>query len=384
MFPASERFFEALRQSHKVATRVDLYSGNRLLKYDIPFSEGNVSVSSGTGVHRKLELTVSDPSLWELLEPVGAELRAYRGIEYPDKGLEWVPLGVFSLEQQAAQIKRTGEITISSAPDRYSSVQRARFELPRISRPELTAVQSIAALVQEAVACQVDTSGVTTVNPNHAIPTTLQVWDRDRDAAISDLATAAGVEAFFGPQGELVIRDVPVLGWAKWRVNAGKNGVLLSANATRDRTRVYNVVVVVSGKTDGTPPFQPQIVEDLDPNSPTNVKSPFGRVPYFLTSNTLTGAVSARCAGKAVLSRTRGRYIDMSVDAIVNPCLEAGDSISVTTYDGTTHAYVVDSFDVPLTAEGRQTITLRTLSTVSDENSSSTSAASVPEGLEVT
>src|ERR1041384_1796171 len=176
MYPSSARFQRSLRRSHKVACRVDVYSGGQVLYSALPYSDGNVSVSSGTGVHRKLDLTVSDPSLWDLLAPIGTELRAFRGVEDPDGGTEMMPLGVFSLDQQSAPILRTGEISISSAPDRFAAVQRARFELPKVSKPEFTAVQSIAMLVQEAVACSVDTSGVTESNPNHKIPTTLQVW----------------------------------------------------------------------------------------------------------------------------------------------------------------------------------------------------------------
>src|ERR1051325_3234090 len=143
MYPSSAAFQRALRKSHKVACRVDAYSGGQLLYYDLPYSDGAVSVSSGTGVHRKLSLTVADPSLWDLLAPTGTELRAYRGIEYPDGDTEMIPLGVFSLDQQSAPILRTGEISISSAPDRFAAVQRARFELPKVSKPEFTAVQSI-------------------------------------------------------------------------------------------------------------------------------------------------------------------------------------------------------------------------------------------------
>lgn len=371
MFPVSARFLAALGGSHTVIARVDAYSSGRCVAYDIPFSDGSVSVSSGTGIHRKLDLTISDPSLWDLLTPVGVELRAFRGVRHPGGFDELVPLGVFGLDQQSTPILRTGAITVSSAPDRWAYVQRRRFELPRTSEPSLTAVQSIVALATEAVSSKVETGGVSFAgNHNADVPTTTQVWDRDRDSAIEDLATAAGVEVFYGPQGELVVRNVSTMTThAVWKVHAGQRGVLLGAEATRDRTRVYNVIVVVSGKTDGSAPFQPQVVEDRDPTSITNVTGPYGRAPYFLITNTITDATAARAAGAALLTRTRGRFIDMSVDAIVNPALETGDTISTTTVKGNTHLYMVDSFTVPLTAEGSQSLTLRTLAAVTDDAS---------------
>lgn len=372
MYRVSKEFLAALHGSHTVVSRVDAYSGTRCLVYDIPFSDGSVSVSSGTGLHRKLDLTISDPGLWEVLRPVGVELRAHRGIRHPGGRDELVPLGVFSLDQQTMPILRTGAITVSSAPDRWAYVQRRRFELPMTSQPERTAVDSIVQLCTGAVASAVDTSGVAFVgNPNADVPTTLQVWDRDRDTAVEDLATAAGVEVFYGPTGGLVVRNVPTITTRPvWKAHAGRNGVLLSAESSRDRTRVYNVVVVVSGKTDGSAPFQPQVVEDNDPASPTNVTGPYGRSPYFLISNTITDADAARAAGRALLTRTRGRFVDMAIDSIVNPALESGDTISTTTAQGNTGMYMVDSFSVPLTADGTQSLTLRTLAAVTDDSTS--------------
>jgi hypothetical protein len=370
MYPVSDRFLKALRSSHTVACRVDAYDGARLVMRDVPFTDGTVSVSSGTGVHRKLDLTVADPALWDVLTPVGMELRAYRGIRYPGGAEEMVPLGVFSLDQQSTTVAAKAAITITSAPDRWVRVQRGQFELPRTSEHALTCVQSIVNLVGEVAPTAADTTGVTLMNPLNAVATTLQVWDRSRETAITDMCTASGTEAFFGPLGNLVVRNVPVInGRPAWKVDTGRDGVMISGTATRDRTRVYNVVVVVSSKTDGTAPFVPQVVEDNDPLSVTNVNGPYGRCPYFLTTAILGTAGDAYAAGKAMLARTRGRFIDMTVTSVTNPALEAGDTISVTTVDGNTHLYLVDSFSVPLSTEASQSLTLKTLAAVTDGGS---------------
>lgn len=370
MFAVSDRFLAALRESHTVAVRVDAYSGSQCLASDIPISDGSVTVSAGTGVHRKLDVTVADPSLWDTLTTTGVELRAYRGIRFPGGEEELVPLGVFGLDQQTTTVVTKGAIGISSSPDRWARIQRARFETPRVSDTGFTNIDEIIRLVNEVVTARQETGGVTLGNvlSGTAISSAV-VWDRDRDKAIEDLCTAAGVEAFFGPQGELIIRDVPAMAaFPVWRVHAGRKGVMLGGTATRDRTRVYNVVVVVSTKTDGTPPFAPQIVADEDATSPTNVNGPYGRVPYFL-STALTGdAASAYQVGKNLLAKTRGRFIDMSVDAVVNPALESGDTISAEGAEGNAALFVVDSFSVPLTTAASQSLTLRTLAAVTGDS----------------
>jgi hypothetical protein len=368
MHRVSDRFLTALRDSHTVINRVDAYAGDRVVMQRIPFSAGSVDVSSGTGVHRKLTLSVSDPSLWDLLSPIGIELRAYRGIRYPGGDEELVPLGVFSLDQASEPIIQGGELTFTSAPDRFAYVQRARFETPRVADNQRTAVGSIADLITEAVPCTVDQGGVTTANPLSSARTALQVWSRDRDQAITGLCTQAGVEAFFGPTGALVIRDVPVQAPAPvWRVDAGKRGVMIQGTRTRDRSRVYNVVVVVSSVTDGTAPFAPVVVEDTDVSSPTNVSGPYGRCPVFLTTSTITNKLDAYRAGQNLLAKVRGRYVDITVDALVNPALEAGDTISVQTGPHSTALYLLDSFSVPLGPDGSQSLTLRSLAAVSGD-----------------
>ncbi len=370
MFAVSSRFLAALRTSHTMISRVDAYAGSRLLAGDLPIAEGSVSVSAGTGVHRKLSLTVADRALWPVLSAVGVELRAWRGIRYTDGTQEMVPLGVFGLDTQSLPVITGGGVSISGAPDRWARVQRARFEAPRVSNYPIAVVDQIATLVREALRVRVDTGGVTGVNLAAVAQTPVLVWDRDRDKAIQDLATTAGVEVFFGPTGDLVIRDAVARTRAPvWQVHAGRDGVMISGTATRDRSRVYNVVVVVSAKTDGQPPFFPVAVEDTDPQSPTNVGGPFGRTPYFLTSATLGNAEDARAAGAALLAKTKVRYTDMSVSAVVNPALESGDTISVTAEDGSRQVFVADSFDVPLTADNEQNLTLRTRAAVTGDSS---------------
>lgn len=360
MYPVSASFLAALRGPHTLYARVDAYHGGRMLAANLPFSAGAVDIGSGDGVRRTLSLTVTDVGLWDALPPMGVELHAYRGITDPAGQHEVVPLGVFDLDQMSRAVVAPAGIEIT-APDRWARVARARFETPRVSDYQTNAVNQIATLVREAVPCAV---AITATSP--LMPGAL-VWDRDRAAAITDLATAARCEVFFDHAGSLRIIDLPVASPVPvWTVDTGPAGVMLSATASRDRARVYNVVVVSTTSTDGTGVYPPQIAADTDPLSPTYVGGPFGRVPYFIQSAVIGDRATALAAAKAWLPKVSGRFTTITAEGVVNPALDRGDTIGVTTVNGNVEPFLLDAVSVPLTADGTQTYTTRSPVTVPD------------------
>jgi hypothetical protein len=355
MYPVSDTFAWALRQSHTVAVRVDAYLSGSLIASDLPISDGTVSVASGTGVRRTLDLTITDRALWSTLDVIGVELRPYRGIRYPDATTELVPLGVFSLDQQQMSVGPSGGIQIRSAPDRWARVQRAQFETPTPS----VATARISAEIQRLVTGAI--SGLTVLNTasSTATPGAL-VWDLDRAGIAADLATSIGAEAFFDQLGWLVIRDAPLLSQTPvWTVDASPSGVLLSGDRIRDRSRTYNVVVAYPSGTTGAAVYAPVVVADNDPTSRTYVGGPFGRVPYRYTTAALTTSAQALKAATALLNVVKGINAQINVEAIVNPALDRGDVITVLTPDGTTERHLVDALTIPLAVGGTQQITTR-------------------------
>jgi hypothetical protein len=60
VYPVTATFSAALRQSHTVVTQVDAYLSGSLIASDMPIIAGSVSVNSGTGVRRTLDLTIAD------------------------------------------------------------------------------------------------------------------------------------------------------------------------------------------------------------------------------------------------------------------------------------------------------------------------------------
>jgi hypothetical protein len=353
VYPVSTTFAQALRESHTVAARVDAYLGSTLLASDIPFSGGQVTVSAGTGVRRTLDTTITDRGLWTTLDTVGVELRPYRGIRYPSGGRELVPLGVFRLEQQSMSLA-AGGITVRSAPDRWSRVQKARFETPMAALPTAQIRAEIQRLVTGGV------TGISVLNTATSVATVgALVWDVDRAGTAAELATSIGAEAFFGVDGNLIIRDAPLLSRPPvWTVDASPTGVLLDGDRIRDQSRTYNVVVAYPSSTSGTSPYAPVIVADNDPSSRTYVGGPMGRVPYRYTTKSMTTQAQALQAATALLNKVKAINAQLNVTAIVNPALDRGDVITVLTPDSK-ERHLIDALTIPLDVGGTQQITTR-------------------------
>jgi hypothetical protein len=355
MYPVSETFGRALRQAHAAVFQVDAYLGGSPIAEDMDISDGQVTVSSGSGVRRTLDLTITDRDLWSTLDVIGVELHAYRGIRFPNGTREMVPLGIFSLDAQAMSVGPTGGIQVRSAPDRWARVQRAQFETPTASIPTATIRSEISRLVTGAVSGITVTTTATRTDTVGPI-----VWEQDRAGAAVDLATSIGAEAYFDVAGNLVIADAPLLGQTPvWTVDASLTGVLLGGERARDRSRTYNVVVAYPSSLTGTSPYSPVVVEDDDPTSRTYTGGPFGRVPYRYTSPAMTTSGQATAAATALLNRIKAVNAQLSVEAVVHPGLDRGDVITVLTPDGSTERHLVDSVTIPLTVTGAQQITTR-------------------------
>jgi hypothetical protein len=355
MYPVTSTFLEALRESHTAIVKVDAYLGASLVAEDIQISGGSVTVSSGSGVRRQLDCTIADRDLWETLDVIGIELRAYRGIRYPSGDQELVPLGIFSLDSTSISVGPSGGISVRSAPDRWARVQRAQFEQPTPS----VATNQIRAEIERLVTGAV--SGLTVVNTATQTNTVgPMVWDQDRSAAVVDLATSIGAEVYFDVDGQLIIEDAPLLGQPPvWLVDASASGVLVSGDRVRDRTRTYNVVVAYPTNLSGGSVYAPVVVADTDPTSRTYVSGPFGRVPYRYTTPAMTTSAQALVAATALLNRVKAVNAQLNVEAVVNPALDRGDVITVLTPDGVTERHLVDAATIPLDISGTQQITTR-------------------------
>ncbi|HEX5543675.1 MAG TPA: DUF5047 domain-containing protein [Micromonospora sp.] len=355
MYDVSDTFLDALRGPHAVSVQLDIWYDGALLLENVEILGGAVTVGSGAGARRTLDVTLADAGLWDTVNVLGAELRPYRGVRYPSGVVEQVPLGVFGLDSMSVQMAPGGGLQVRSAPDRWARVQRAQFENPKTSVRTNKITTEIYRLVSEAVTFDSTSLLTTDTTVVGAV-----VWDRDRSAAVVDLAESIGAEVFFDPDGNLVIRDVPLLSQVPvWSVDAGASGVMLGGDMTRDRSRMYNVVVASMAAVDGRTPFAPQTAADTDTTSPTYVGGPFGRVPYFYSSPTFRSPTQALLAARAKLLQLKAVNAQVNLSSAVNPALDRGDVITVLTPDGVSELHMIDTVTIPLDVGGVQQITTK-------------------------
>lgn len=352
MYAVSNKFLRSIRSGGVLDIYCTAWQGTTFLG-ELPIVTGKVTVDgTKVAVRRTLDVTTT-VDRWNLLDSYSVELRPYRGFRYSDGTSERVPLGVFRVDVRKMVYGPNGTLTLT-CPDRFSTVAGAQFETPETTSG--LAVAEISRLMRGAftIPPTVITSATSRVDCTDSL------FDRDRGKAVADLCDTAAAEAYFNVDGNVVIRNLPLLTRdTVWTVDVGGRGVLVGGSKERSRQKVYSVVIVTAADVDGFAPFDPVTVEDTDPTSPTYVGGNFGRVPYFYAAPEVADEVQARAAGLGFLEAQRGRGAKLLLEAVVNPALEAGDSISVVFDDGTSEVHILDGFTIPLSTDGTQTITTR-------------------------
>jgi hypothetical protein len=141
VWAVSAAFLEAIRGPHTAYGFVEAWRAGARLSYTtsagetatrLPLLDGGVSVDGGTpGTRRNLSVSLArEPGLWDVLAPVGVELRAYTALEYLTGATEVVPQGVFPVDVQRVGYGPDGTLQLT-APDRWATIQAALFPTPR-------------------------------------------------------------------------------------------------------------------------------------------------------------------------------------------------------------------------------------------------------------
>lgn len=325
----------------------------------IPVYGGEVDVDPGKQTRRILSGLKVDATddMWDLLSPVATELRVFRGFRYSNGESELVPVGQFVVPNLSETYGGDWSGQVGTASDRMSLVQRARFPLPRVMPLGMRIADAIGVLIGEVL------GPVTVLATSAAVIGPGVVYERDRGKAVSEMAASIGADVYCAPDGTPMVVDKPQLAdTSVWTVDAGANGVLYQASRERSYDRVYSGVVAVPTQIDGAAPFDPVVVWDEDPNSPTYHLGPFGKVPYFFTSPLFENADQAWVAASTLLPQVTAMRSQMSLDAECNPALEGRDTITAALprrqrgQTTTTERHLVGPFNVPLTADGTQRI----------------------------
>ncbi|MGI5245412.1 DUF5047 domain-containing protein [Dactylosporangium sp. CA-139066] len=368
---------EALRQSQVVKTTVDVWFNGSYVA-TLPVTSGSVTIDRTAATRRQCSITIGDPDFVPTyanspLAPYGAELRLFQGVTYMDGSDEQVPLGVFRIEEVKWD-EATGSLPTVAAFDRSKAVADANFLMPA-DMSGRSAMFAIKQAVNDVIDCDV------LFDPtlkDYTLPGG-SVFDSDRWGAVQTMANGMGAEAYFDVYGNLVVTAIPSLtqstpqSAAVWTVDAGENGVLVSAARGVTRSGVYNAVAAQGVSTDGNGAPPMGFAADTDSRSPTYwgpasalpygpyVRTPFGQVVYRYTNNLLTTPEMCTTAAIGQLANFLGLARSLDFTCVPNPALDAGDIVLVKYLSGQSELHLLDKINLPLGPGGTFGGSTRTL-----------------------
>jgi hypothetical protein len=350
MYPVSERFLKALAESHRVATRVQLFltTGEVI---DLEHTGGSVPVDRAQAIRRTCTVTGADPSLIprtpaDELATYGARLRISRGIDYGDGSQELVPLGVFRLDTVDGDVNE-GPVTLQGK-DLSVIIADDKFTEPfKVSG---TVVGAVTALIQRSIP---DADVISLIVD---VPIGSRVFDTEADpwAGAQEIAAAAGAEVYANADGVFVIATLPNLLTTPpvWAIEATEGGVYISASRAMTSDGVNNGVLARGENTSENVPPVSYLAVDDDPTSPTYWDGPYGRRPKFISSSAYTTVNACAQAANAELAKSRAPNASGDITSLPNPALEPGDVLRLLHEDGSRELHQAAAFTVPLEEGG--------------------------------
>ncbi|MCM8552349.1 DUF5047 domain-containing protein [Streptomyces sp. STCH 565 A] len=351
MYPVSDRFLQRLAESHRVATRVQLFLTTGEV-VDLEHTGGSVTVDRGQAIRRTCTVTVADPSVIprtpaDQLATYGARLRVSRGVDYgnPDQP-EMVPLGVFRLDSVDGDVNE-GPVNLQGV-DLSACVADDKLTEPWTATG--TVVGAVTALIQRSL----PDADIISLIDDTIIGTRTFDAAGDPWAGVQEIASAAGAEVYANADGVFVISQLPDLLEAEpvWAVEAVEGGVYIQANRAMSSEKVFNGILATGENTAEFAPPVSWLATDDDPGSPTYWGGPFGRRPDFYTSSTLTTENACQQAAVLKLRQAKTPNATGDISSLPNPALEPGDVIRITHEDGTRELHQVAAFTVPLSHDG--------------------------------
>jgi hypothetical protein len=392
VYPASQRFFDALKGPHRAMIVVKSLSIDGTF-HNIPISDGTVKVDrTSADVRRSCQLTVTDPTLVpkfasDALSIYGNHLYIYRGILWninnipevlwdsppplskellaPSNGsYELVPLGVFRISDTTVMEDTDGNVTINvTGSDISANISKNSWTSPvtvwtkvynvPIPKSSTTPEQHyVAQTVQEAIKLlindrwgqgkksvfgqpQFDFAGVAdhplakpVIMGSNTISTT---GSNSPWTDIVGLAAALGAELYIDATGAFTLRPLPDPNTIQpvWDYFDGDGGMLTKATRKLDSSKAVNYVIATGENTGNKTPLLAKAV-DADPSSPTYYQGEFGRVVGREPGRKrLTTQAQVQNAADQYLNWFVGGDEQVDIEGVVNPALDTGDVIRV-------------------------------------------------------
>jgi hypothetical protein len=376
----SSQFFEAVKTSHQLAVKAEWYIEG--VWTPITLVGGSMSADYYSLVMRtfgiELAPSVSTVQSRERLDTIsptlyGTYVRLWRGVTFPDSTSELAPLGVYVIERFQTETGSGYGVSFGGS-DLYSMVNRARLESPRTVKGP-SRIEVCKDLIREALEPNLPWGDVIFRVLPGVVDDDLKstLIERDRGTAIRDILTGAGIRGYFAADGAFefspqIYESKPSV----WTLSTGDTGTLISVQEATNREKIYNIVVAIgeSNSNDEEKPPVSAVARDTNPDSPTYWQGPFGKVPYFYSSQFITTEVQAQTVANALLPTVRGAAATFDVSTSPNPALVPGDVVTVifgTEAGVEVSTHMISSFSVPLVPAGEMGLKTQLLKTAVEE-----------------
>jgi len=368
MYPASGEFKTAILSDHIVVSKAEVWNQDSKLT-TLNVDSGKVSVSVNSGVRRTCQVTLVTnrtidnlvpDSGFDTLAPFGNELRLFRGVQFQNGSVEYVPLGVFVMTDVDISDTNDGVGISITGEDRSLFISRAKWTAPY--QMLSGSLESSLTKMLENRWVDVKTSFMTTnVTVNQVVLGTESNQDPWQDAVY--LAQLVGYDLYFDVNGIATLRPFPSLDGANVVASYHENEgtTITSLDRSMSSKETYNgVIYTVEGSQVDTP-IRVEIWDE-DTTSPTYRYGVFGDAPTFVTTNVLSTEAEAIKAATYLLDKYRGAQESIKWDSIVDPTLDVNDVVYVKTVGSKTDRLVIiDELDIPLSPLASMSAQARTV-----------------------
>jgi hypothetical protein len=323
VWSVSQRFLDAIPVPHGVHTTVTVTAPGGT-GTDLGFYAGTVSVQGSSRTRRIASLTVQGGSaVYDLVSTPGTRFQVMHGIRFTTTGTEVIPVITGELSGAAHNL---GDGTIGlEVADLWQVIEGTDFTAdyqPVTTTGRVTEITN-------RIAAAVPSATISNLSTDTGTVGTIQTWT-SRSDLIAQLATDGGLEVFFTPDGNAVIRDeAQVTGSPVWQIRPGTGGTLKALTRQRPLDKLYNTVIVTPSSLDGAQTWAVQTVTITDPTHPRHTSKIRTRPLRWEARSAMT-STEALAAATILLNRTLGSTETLQLGVVSNPALEAGDVLTIT------------------------------------------------------
>lgn len=376
MQPISPAFAAAIATGYRAFLQANILSNGVPVISGLAISDGMVSVSRGAAQRRTFNLTMAltDTSLIpssnsSYTAPFGPEVQLYAGwvnpatdqpYVIPSTGqTELISLGIFAYTTGTPTDTGSDLTFAMSGYDRSWSLSQRKFKSAHVvasgTAPE-TAIQAI-------ISQQYPTSPSLSCPPTgFGLPAMNFAPGSDPWQACLTIAAAAGLELFYNALGVPTAFPTPNAAtspsvWTYADNGTGNAGWSTCARGL-SRENVPNDFII-SGAASTTDPISAE-ASDTNPSSPTYISGPYGDVPAFASSSSVTDTAAAAAAAANALTQSLGSVEVFTLTAAPAPMFDIDDVIGlVATRLLTNCNTVVDGLQYSLRHDTKTQLTLR-------------------------